>query len=100
MIKKILISLLFLITCITISAQSNAITASEDTTINVIAWFNKNDTTEYTYKKQVTVINDDDTTRTNSIEHNFRSTSSTPHSTATVCNTRRCHGRPTTSRTL
>lgn len=72
MTKKILISLLFLITCITISAQSNAITASEDTTINVIAWFNKNDTTEYTYKKQVMVINDDDTTRTNSLEHDFR----------------------------
>ena len=74
MSKRVLISVLFIISCMTALAQSNAITTSEDSTINVIAWFNKNDTTEYTYTKEVMTIQGTDTTRTNEIEHKFRVT--------------------------
>ena len=70
--KVIFILVALLATALQGRAQTQAITAGEDSTINVVAWFNKNDTTEYVYTKSDVLVSDGDTTRTGNTEEKFR----------------------------
>lgn len=70
--KVIFILVALLATALQGRAQTQAITAGEDSTINVVAWFNKNDTTEYVYTKSNVLVSDGDTTRTGNTEEMFR----------------------------
>lgn len=73
LMKKVLWTILLLFSALTSAvAQTNAITSDEDSTIAVIAFFNKNDSIEYSYSKTETKISDSDTTRTSGVEAQFR----------------------------
>ena len=70
--KVIFILVALLAAALQARAQTQTITAGEDSTINVVAWFNKNDTTEYVYTKSDVLVSDGDTTRTGNTEEKFR----------------------------
>ena len=68
LMKKVLWTILILFSALTSAvAQTNAITSDEDSTISVIAFFNKNDSIEYSYSKTETKISDSDTTSTSGV---------------------------------
>lgn len=73
LMKRILYAILLTVSVfINAGAQTNALTTEEDSTIYVIAWFNKSDTTEYEYTSSEMNISGSDTTVTSSIDEEFR----------------------------